>query len=188
MSSWRVVVEMTSPHLGGVGTNTWHFRSLDDQDSAIQSYIDRLEEFYASLDGLYAASTTISCTGEVRTILDDEPQVKDVTGWTAAVDGGGNPLPPSNCIVATLRTSVPTRSGRGRVFLGPMGISTLQDNGTPREASRDLVVSAFDTFIIGTDFPEPGAFGVYSPTGGVIRDIVRVSVPNEYAVLRSRRD
>jgi hypothetical protein len=57
-----------------------------------------------------------------------------------------NVLPLHNALVISLQTKQPGRSGRGRLFLGPIGAGVLASNGRVTPAVRDAIALAFAGF------------------------------------------
>lgn len=192
MATYRCSVKITSPDLGGNGANVFHARTANplDEEGDVQQLMDWVQEFYTDVNLLFSEDTTISWDGLATEIeASGDPGILSLDGWSV-VGGTTTPnLPPSNCLCVTWRSSAAVRSGRGRTFLGPISRDILQDNGTPVEAARDTVVTAAATLIGHFNDPgDRGALAVYSETHHIIRDIVSAMVPNEFAVLRSRRD
>jgi len=184
-------VTITHPSLGGTGTNTWHARTdgVDDAgDATLQDLIDALETFYSSVTAIVAGQTTFATDGTWIRVDGDEATIIDKDGFSVTAGTSQGPLPPANCLVAGWRTAVASRSGKGRTFIGPMGTSTLQDNGSPTESTRDALAAAGEALIDSFDGIANGALAVWSVKDQVARDLVSVAVANEFAVLRSRRD
>lgn len=192
MPIFKSVVKTSSPSLGGIGTNTFHFRTTDSvlatNTLELQGATDALLVFYTDLQVNTAGLGIISADGVWTRVDDTSGDLVDVTGWSISPTTGGNPLPPANALVIGWRAASGGKSGRGRTFLGPCSVATLQSDGTPTEAARTDIDAAaaqlIDTFEGGGD----GAFVIWSPTDSVGRDIVSASVRNVYGVLRSRRD
>jgi hypothetical protein len=193
MAIWRTVVSIAHPSLGGSGSNTFHVRTDDlslpiDRQGSIQQSSEALEQLYADMNALFPTATSISNNGEWYEVNSETPEALQTTPWTVGGAGGDNCAPPFVSLVIGWRTSLAARSGRGRTFLGPLATETIQDNGTPLEASRDAVQAAVDTFVGSFDLPLDGAFVIWSEADSVGRDIVSGSTRNEFAYLSSRRD
>ena len=192
MSVWRTQVRINSPSLGGVGTNTFHFRCLQgdlaSETLGLQGASDGLESFYTDLQVNLAGLSTLRHDGTWQEVGVEESRQIEVSGWTFSPTTGGNPLPPANALVIGWRAAGGGRSGRGRTFLGPMSVNTLQSDGTPTEAARTDVETAASELIADFAGAGDGSFCVWSPTDDLARDFVSASVRNEYGVLRSRRD
>lgn len=193
MPIWRTTVETTHASLGGVAVNTFHYRTLQEQSlgadaQALAEATALLRGFYVAFANDVAASgAPMRSAGEwVR--VEGEQDLITVPGWSIQSEGSTSPLPPSTALCLTWRTSRATRRGRGRTFLSPIRTSALQSNGTPTEAARSAIVNAGQTLIAGNDGADDGQFCVWSEVDQVGRDLVRCTMSNEFAVLRSRRD
>ncbi len=191
MPIYRTVAHISSPVLGGSGVNVFHVRidPTSDQGHVLGTMMGHVKDWYTSINLLFSEDTTISWDGTGVTVDGDEPVlVQDDSTWS--VPGGTTTpdLPPANALCVTWRSTIASRSGRGRTFLGPISKDILQDNGTPVEAARDTVQTANNALISSFSDPDGGALCVWSVKEKVGRDIVSASVPNEFAVLRSRRD
>jgi hypothetical protein len=185
---FRAVVEINSGFLGGIGTNTWHGRTAAQPELALAALGAMLEDFYLGVFSYMATPITLNFSGIWQGVGPDQGEVLETAPWNVADGGTRAPLPPAIAQVVTWRTALASRSGRGRTFLGPMAAGTLQNNGTPTEESRAAIQTAATALIAASDGLGDGAFGVWSSTDQIFRDFRTASVPNEYAVLRSRRD
>lgn len=192
MSTFRGIVTIDHPALGGTGTNTWHVRTTgsDPLDAGeLQGLTDIIEAFYTGLEPILAAATHLAFDG-VWTSVGANPQVNttDADAWTITSTGSDAPLPPADCVCVTWRTTSASRSGRGRTFLGPMGVGSLQGDGTV-EATRLASLREFAGNLVdaSTGFTN-GAIGVFSTKNVTFRDFVGSSITDQFAVLRSRRD
>jgi hypothetical protein len=193
MAVYRGTVQVVHPSLGGVGTNTWHCRTVGEflalpESAALQSHTDSLETLYNGFNDVLAGGTVCSFDGSWIRIDDDSSDIHDVDGWTSTSGTSVAPLPPANCLCISWRTPTASKRGRGRTFVGPIGTNVLQADGTPTEALRTTLVGHATAFINTFEGAEDGAFGVWSQVDSVLRDFVAASVSNKFAVLRSRRD
>jgi hypothetical protein len=200
MAIYRAAVNLGyTDTTGGPGVNVWHFRTNAVTGTLqVQDLVDELHTFYDSITN----GGTTGSSGFQRNMSISLEEVIDVESsdivpvdWTTIVTPNvGASAPPVLAQCITWRTSSATRRGRGRTFLGPLSSAALEANGTPNEDVRSVIKAAGDAFIASFAGPDEGAFGVYGreAAGGagahVLRDFVTCSVPNEFAVLRSRRD
>lgn len=174
---------------GSPGANVWHMRFTNasapggDQDAMVEA----VRDFYTAINGDFTASTTLSFNGELRGVGDDSDSLYTATPWSVT-GTGSNFAPPADCAIVSWRTSAATRSGRGRTFLGPLNSAAIESNGTPTEGFRSGNQAAIDDLIETSDSFANGALGVYSRTENVFRDFVSGTMPNYFAILRSRRD
>lgn len=192
MPVFRGVVSIAHPSLGGEGSNTWHCRTVSVTNPGITADLviltGMLEDLYNGLNDVLAGGTLCTFDGEWIQIDSEEPEIHDVPGWSSASGTSTAPLPPANSMVISWRTNLASKRARGRTFVGPLGVNTLQDNGTPTEAARGLLDGHAEAFIEAFDGAFNGAFGVWSQLDAVLRDFTGASTANRFAVLRSRRD
>lgn len=192
MTLYQMTVDISSPVLGGQGVNIWHLRNTGpapDTASELNGLSELVHQFYESIDACFHGDTLITFDGTMTEVGSDEPSVfEGLDTW--GTDGGTSVpnLPPANCIVAAWGTASATRRGHGRTFLGPLSRDCAEDNGTPVEAIRSLIVSAGQDLISASEGLANGALGVYSTKDKVLRDFTSIKVANRFAVLRSRRD
>lgn len=196
MPIWQTTVRTSSPGLGGQGVNTWHCRTENPggtpfADADMDSLLGILRDLYADFANSGAPSgTLITCDGQFRAVGEAEGDtLVDRPGWTLDTAGtGGGPLPPVVALCVTWRTAQAGRRARGRTFFNPIRATSNQSNGTPVESLRAAMATGISDFVSANGGVGNGAWGVYSAADGVLRDITGGSVPNEFAVLRSRRD
>lgn len=191
MAVWRVPVVLNSAFITGTGANTWHIRTAAEGDgAAIEAapLIEAIRVFYASVGENTLSPVRVSFDGILRRVDAEVGTIQEAEGWTFSPPDNGEPLPLAIAMCVSWRTSLATRRGRGRTFLGPVAASTLEDNGTPLASIRAEIVSACADLIGASQDNNLGGIGVWSPADQVLRDFIGATVPNEYAVLRSRRD
>lgn len=80
--------------------------------------------------------------------------------------------PKSTAAAVTLRTALPTRSGRGRIYFPATGIP-IGENGLMVTANVQPLVDAMQD-LVDEPFLEGSQLQVYSPTDGVSRDVTSV--------------
>jgi hypothetical protein len=175
---------------GSPGANVWHVRTTGAPGSGgeLEGLVEMLQDFYTSIAGLFNATTTIRFEGEANGVGDDVGSYATAPPWTVTGTDAGSVAPPVLAMLVQWRAQSGGRNGRGRTFLGPLAASAVESNGTPSETARAAVQSAADDLIESSDSFANGAFVVYSRTENVARDFITASVPNDFAVLRSRRD
>jgi hypothetical protein len=91
-------------------------------------------------------------------------------------------------VVISWRTTSASRSGRGRTFLGPMGIQSLQSDGTPAAGLISAVRTAAQTLVDAQGNVDGTSLGVLSVKQGLLRDFTGSTVHDKWAYLSSRRD
>jgi len=193
MPLYRLSVKIDAPALGGDGANVWHIRTGGglNEDGAANTAIGWLEDFYNLIAPLTPTTCSFSFEGTAVEIAVEEPtMLEGLDTWTTSGTSANDYLPPANCIVVGWRTSLATRSGRGRTFLGPFANNVSDATGTPSSGALSTIRGAADALVsasTGAD-PEGVAVAVWSPTDNLARDITGASVRDQFAVLRSRRD
>jgi hypothetical protein len=191
MPTYRTVITLDHPNLGGTGTNTWHVRTTFGgvgEDIELGGLTDILETFYASGETLWAPGTVIRFNGEWTNVAGDNEVDNDVDPWTVTIEGDPTSMPPANCVVVGWRTSSGGRSGKGRSFLGPLDMNAAQPNGTIADGPLTLARDRANALVASSDSFGNGAFVVYSTQESVARDFTGAAVRDQFAVLRSRRD
>lgn len=189
MVLFRGVVQYHDPSLGGTGVSIFHGRGDGSGEDDANYLMGTLHDFYESIKVIFPSTCTVTWDGSVVTFDTPSPALfTSGAGWTTTGTGSTHPSPPANCIVAGWQTSLHSRSGRGRTFLGPIDRDQVQDNGTPYEEIRSDIESAAGDLIDAFDGAGDGALGVWSPTDSVLRDFTGCKVANQFAVLRSRRN
>jgi len=175
---------------GGPGYNVWHWDedpgSSDDVN--VEQASGRLQAFYQALTEYMRTSTTISLQPDIIRL--DSTDLLAADTWTLTGDDASSSqsLPPATALCLTFRTAVRSRRGRGRKFLSPFSTVASEANGTPGEGFRQNVDAAAGANLVLPGDSVDGGFGVYSSADGLIRRYTAAIVPNEWAVLRSRRD
>lgn len=136
-----------------------------------------IADFWGVVGGDYNAGTVVNnCisyaideTSHRATAIAELPQSLPGTG-------SGNPLPQQVSVLASLRTSNPARSGRGRFFLPAPAVSVLSPTGEMSTAARDLFVgaieSAWNSQVIAAGFTPV----VWSRKAGATYTITKVGV------------
>lgn len=198
MAIWRLPINLNYGRGGGPGVNVWHARqgSLDPGEE-LGDLSNMLHTFYSDIasgaisgsDGFQAGMTIDA--GDWVDVDSEESRPADFD--TITVPGTAPDAPPVLAVCMTWRTSIAARRGRGRTFLGPLSQNALQDNGTPDEDLRNVFATAAEDLVSASTGFGNGAWGVYGRTAvgastHVLRDLTGFSVPNEFAVMRSRRD
>lgn len=195
MPIYRTAIRLVYTPSGGPGVNVWHFRTTTPagpQSPVLTAAADSLEAFYTSIRALFPTSMYAAYDGQ-WTRVDGDDYLPPEAGWnvvgTAA--GGDGYMPTASALAITWRTEQNSASGRGRTFLSPLSKTLSSTDGTPSAGTLDTVRNAARTLITTWSGEGPGAegaFGVYSRKDNVIRDFVGVSMTDQFAVLRSRRD
>lgn len=187
MGIWRASVVGERTGVGGLMYNSWHFRT-DGDEAPGEDAAQALANFYDDISPRWPAAVQWRHDGLWLEV--NEKIAVETTPWLeSGTIGLAQYAPAGVAVIASWRTEIRSRSGRGRTFLGGVDQTQLQGNGTPADEIRQLVVTAGETLIdtfsgVGG---AGGAFGVYSPTDGVIRDFTSVQSPDYFGHLSTRR-
>lgn len=191
MPTIRIPIDLTwgGGVSGSPGANVWHGRlTAIVGPSDVDDLLEPLHDYYTAIAGLFCADLTMAFAGECTGLGDDAGDTFMGTPWSVTGTAGVDHLAPALQMLVNWRTNTGGRRGRGRTFHGPLATGVHQDNGTPTEAARATLQDAADDLIQATSDIGDGALGIYSRVDSVIRDLTSASIPNEFAVLRSRRD
>lgn len=188
---------MNHPVLGGTGTNTWHARTsgpLPGAEADLEDLADMLNSFYVGVSTVMPVGTAIGFSGEWQEVMSEDPDFVSNPPWTIGAGGNAGPLPAHCALVVGWRTSAGGRTGRGRTFVGPLGNSALQTDGTIDTTKLTEVRAAATALVAASSAFDNGAFGVYSRDAlatvpaPVFRDFTGTVTRDVFASLRSRRD
>lgn len=191
MSVFTLPVRLTFPVGSGGGTNTWHIRVSQpvDQDVKIKQAAGWIKDFYTQFAPRLCTGTKIDWDGSYRN-ADGTPTDGGQTDGAWHLDAGGGdgsgPAPAMVCV--TWKSSVASRSGRGRTFVGPLAPNAFQGDGTLDAGLLAAVRQGADMLIASSKGNLDGtAVCVYSKLQNIARDVVGQNVNDKVAVLSSRR-
>lgn len=187
----RVPVKIVHTGDGGPGYNVWHVRMVSDDpaDAGDLGFaLDALETFYSDIRSLYPNSTRIQIgegmikdpLGSPEYVADDFRELVGTGGTTSASQ--------LLALVVAWRTTSATRSGRGRTFIGPLGGTITEADGTPNNTQLAGLRTAANALVSASGGTNFWAFGVLSTKQGLLRDFTGSSVKDQFAYLSSRRD
>lgn len=161
-------------------------------DLASEDLAERVHALFDAIKAYIPNDYTISFPGEAVRLNTTTGVLEDVYTFTppANVVGGYSQ---SWAAPAGFRYDwrtdaiVSGRRLRGRTFIVPVGGAAYADNGTLEPVPMGIFTNA------GQDYIDVGVFTnvapcIWSRTHGILADITSVVVPDEIAVLRSRRD
>lgn len=155
--------------------------------TAANEAIGDLATFYTSLASLYAAGSSVTVGDRV---IDNDVIPPEYVAATSQVVALGTPGPdtaPALQICVTWRSSLATRAGRGRTFIGPLNDTVVGSDGTVNTSIVSTVQSAADTLIaasLASANYRLRVGAVWSPPPVILS----AKVKTDFAVLRSRRD
>lgn len=186
MATYKVPVSINHPGAGGMAWNIWHLRVEDEVDFG--DAMDALDDFYTTVKGLYPNGTQVTVGDGIIKNPYTAPEYFTYTPTVVTGTGQTAQAPQLLAIVVSWRTASATRSGRGRTFLGPLELSALDVDGTPKAAYLSEVQAAATALVAASTGVGGWAFGVYSHKQSVLRDFVGWSVKDRCSYLSSRRD
>jgi hypothetical protein len=203
MAIFRVPINITFPGAGSPGANIWHIRTatpaLSTELTEANTLIGYIRTFYNYNVAHFPATTVIS----LGTVTEEETS-REITPTMATVTGvGTGSAPQLLAVVVTWRTTVASRRGRGRTFLGPLATADMQNDGTPSSTLMTDVNSSAASLVTSSLAMGSGAIGVYgyrdaklpgkanlrNPSDPrIFRDVTGKQVRDLFGSLRSRRD
>jgi hypothetical protein len=188
MPTVRIPVRIDYTNAGGPGYNVWHVRTVSELPGTdLSEPLNALEAFYTKCKALYQPGTRIVIgEGMINDPL-GSPTYVDDDSRTVLGSGASGATPTMVALCVSWRTQAATRSGRGRTFLGPVAMGTLQADGTPEPAILAACRNAA-LDLVGDSMTANGwAFGVLSTKERLIRDFTGSTIRDRWAVLTSRR-
>lgn len=191
MGIYRIPVKLegtTTP--GGPWMNVMHVRLVDDTETGeLDSALNALQQFYESVRGFIPNTVSITLgEGMIRDPLGSPEYVNDDRRVLQGGAAEGQHLSALLAVTVSWRTSSATRSGRGRTFVGPLGWSAQEGDGTPSAGVIAAINAAANGLVSDSSGTNGWAFGVLSTKQGLFRDVTGHSVRDRFAFLSSRRD
>lgn len=186
MATIRIPVKIVWTGAGSPGVNVWHART--DGSGGPSDALGILTGFYTACLSLYSNDTLIILGEDIVDIGSAPPTYVSATRTELVGTGGTGDAPPALQMVVTWRTTVATRRGRGRTFLGPLNSTVMGADGTINGVDRTVLANAAADLVAESKASLNGAIGVYSSIDRVIRDVDGFTTGDTFAVLRSRRD
>ena len=186
MATYSYGYTLTWPGAGSPGRNVWHFRT--DILAGAQDCVDVIDAFYTAVLATNALAPPYGIRGDEQAIDVATQEIEPITPLNLLSSGPAVEYNPTGQIVCTKRTSSATRSGRGRVFLGPVRSSVTDVDGTPDTALLASLQTACNNLVSASAGLDGAAIGVYSKESGIFRDLIALQARDYMAVLRSRRD
>jgi len=147
-------------------TNTW-YADCADLDGG-ENFAGAVEDFYGALATMYPE--TVKSTGhswKLYDMDDPEPRTPAAIGtFDFPVSTSGNPLPPEVAMVMSFQA--PPESGinqgrrRGRIYLGPLGVTNLGNDGRPASGRITQLKNAGEDLQDASDAASDWVWCVYS--------------------------
>jgi hypothetical protein len=177
---------------GGIGYSVFHVRKgvTPSEQTAAQGFADDLRAGFNSLVTLLPDDVLISFESEARELNTTTGQLIAVHSITAPASVAGTNTgtysAPSGARVDLITGGIVAgRRLRGRTYVVPLIGTAYTNTGLISSTAQSTLETAFEMFRDETDLY---SLGVWSRTHGVIADVTSVNVPNEAAILRSRRE
>lgn len=186
----RLPVSITYGGPGSPGANVWAIRTddLDPADDApLNAASTAIKDFYTAIALHYHSSVRLTFTGELQPLAVPGPR-KVITSWTVAGTDNVGQAPHLLAVVASARTSLASRSGSGRTFLGPLKSGAMQTDGTPMDNLLTDIRNALGTLAGKSLTDNQWAIGVWSPKLNLFHDVLGYTVKDKWGYLSSRRD
>jgi len=169
--------------------STLHWGGTTDGEA--QAAADAHGHFWNQLQARLRSTMTATVAEEVALVDVATGQILElfpVTGGSVAFSDTGEPLPPSNQALLRLRTGIYVAGRELRGRLNVPGCMEDDSSGGVPSGSLITAVEAAWTFAMTTSGGAAGGPVVYSDTHHVSAPVSFVSMWNQWAVLRSRRD
>jgi hypothetical protein len=197
MPTFRCTVRIDSALQGTPAYNIWHLRASDlyASQNEVGNALTALRTFYTTVRAWMPSSCNVTVPFD---LVMHQSDYVPVTGGTdeavvftpvsAAGTGGTSYAPAPTAGVVSWATTIRSRAGRGRTFLGPLNAAAMYTDGTIHDTMRTAVDGAAAALISAGSGPDGWSWGVYSRTQNIIRDFRTGKMSDKVAVLRSRRD
>lgn len=186
MALFRHVLNGTFP--GESWSFTLHTEGSISIEAAQTAWVDAVT---ALIDGELDAliSTTVEAT-EASTAEINQATGQQITKRQAGVSLPGvavtTTLPPQLAVCVSLRTNLATRAGRGRFYLPPFAVATV-DVGRLLAASQDAAVTAVEAFFssLSGDSLQPV---IYNRGPATLQDVTSFDIGDVFDTQRRRRN
>jgi hypothetical protein len=201
-----MAVETTLTGMPDKAVNIWHFRAgtaiseagSPVDETAFSGAVDGIHGFYANLAGqgtanaqVLAHGAKINATAAVNVVTGE---AHTVSFAPLTVGDAGSRMPFSAALTVNWYSTVASRRGRGRTFLGPLDGFILDSDGTPKDAILTQLRGAAQQLVSSSGGSNGWAVGVWGleTAGGtsesphVLRDFVGFKVNDTFAWLHSR--
>lgn len=174
---------VSTGYLGAPGYNT--FYSTGSSLAAAEELAGAVSDYFTALQDNFSSTTAYSFFGEVEAFNPASGQttgIEVVDTWVRNGTGGTDELPGGTALVVQYRTGIYLngREVRGRHYLSGLGAIADGDGEVVSSALTDIATAG--AILIAAEG------GVYSPTNGIVAQIVAVTGWNRFGLIRSRRD
>lgn len=173
-------------------TNTWHFTATDTTEGILADIKAQLVLMYESIDTW--KSNQQSWTGARVKVFDmDQPEPRvpiSDTGLALTSAPSGSPLPPEICVCLSFHgeyiSGASQARRRGRVFLGPLNLASLNSDGRFTTTLQSSLSTAAANFVLASNAASDWAWIVYSPSGDTGYPVVNGWTDNAPDIQRRR--
>jgi hypothetical protein len=172
--------------------NTFHMIPQTTPLAAATAFSVPVITFYRAIDTQLSAF--VAQTGHIIRYYDlDEPEPRvpiDEETFDFDTAPAVSRMPPEVACCMSYRayyeSGTPNARRRGRVFVGPLGDSTVGPAGTFTNGFVDLLALAGQTFFNAVHDTDEALMAIYSPTDGVAHEARLLWVDNEIDIQRRR--
>lgn len=174
-------------------TNTWHFTATGVGSTILGEIALALTDFYEDIDAQKSDNALwVSAYCRIYDLSESEPRVPiydELLNLTSAAST--TPLPPEVSMCMSFHGAYVSGASqarrRGRVYLGPLHVSTL-DTTTGQFSSVHVanVATAGSNLLTTSNAASDWAWGVYSPTAGQLYPVIGGWVDNAPDIQRGR--
>lgn len=180
--------------------NVWHFQTQgalyeEDPDNTFLFYaniVDRLGQFYSDWRDFSADNFRPVIDFRFFDLADPQPRApRYEAGYNIGPKPAVEALPHELAVVLSLRSAqvsgVPVGRRRGRLYLGPFN-ENANAQGFVDQPCINAIVNATDQLMTGlrNAVLGPVTWEIYSPTDGIMREVVHAHVDNAWDVQRRR--
>jgi hypothetical protein len=156
-------------------------------DALADDFAARCLAFWTGIKSIYSSSTkyvgcNVDLIGMSGTILTHKERAIAPQGGTST----SQPLPTEVAVVVSLRSTLESRSGRGRMYLPAPSSGTLTDNGRMTISSQNTVADQAQVFLSALGSALVNV--VASKTMAVHSIVTQLKVGDVFDAQRRRRD
>lgn len=199
-----VAIPMDSADPANAVVNQWHMRrtGLSTESIVVDEWHDALQTFYGNFSALLSALVDHTLVRfKTYDLEDPKPRVPVLDEFrTITAPTAGAALPAECSMVLSYRaqfqSGINPASLRGRAFIGPLKLSTIEDAGNSTKftaAARDTLANAADLFLAASTGNSNWRWSTYSPTrdaslsiSNSMADVIAGHVDNAVDIQRRR--
>jgi hypothetical protein len=188
----QVIIHTADNVPANFATNTLYSQGADLDDATAAMNI--FAEMFVDFTGLYSSFVAQNNHQiKVYDMADPEPRAPvQERLWNLGSTPSGAPLPSELAICLSFQAD--TESGqaqarrRGRIYLGPVAVATLDTGGRPTSSARTQIATAATTCLAAFEAADPPiTWVVWSQVNGTASNITNGWVDNDFDVQRRRQ-